>query len=173
MIRKVIIVLLTLGAVGTAGLGIFTFFDPILWTAPRGVGRRAYGVVVCRGEVALHYWRFEARPISKNRWIAIDPFAAYHNEVSSATAYSAVWNNPPLDYKMAVNARGGGGALITTDVWFLVWLPAIAFAIYPVLAFIRGPLQRWQRRRTGRCVNCGYDLTGNISGVCPECGQAA
>jgi hypothetical protein len=22
----------------------------------------------------------------------------------------------------------------------------------------------------GACVNCGYDLTGNLSGVCPECG---
>jgi hypothetical protein len=22
----------------------------------------------------------------------------------------------------------------------------------------------------GHCKNCGYDLTGNISGVCPECG---
>ena len=21
------------------------------------------------------------------------------------------------------------------------------------------------------CVNCGYDLTGNVSGVCPECGK--
>jgi hypothetical protein len=22
----------------------------------------------------------------------------------------------------------------------------------------------------GRCVGCGYDLAGNASGVCPECG---
>ncbi|GJM24129.1 MAG: hypothetical protein DHS20C16_05440 [Phycisphaerae bacterium] len=26
------------------------------------------------------------------------------------------------------------------------------------------------RRRIGECVNCGYNLTGNVSGVCPECG---
>lgn len=25
----------------------------------------------------------------------------------------------------------------------------------------------------GRCRNCGYDLTGNVSGRCPECGAAA
>lgn len=24
----------------------------------------------------------------------------------------------------------------------------------------------------GHCQNCGYDLTGNVSGVCPECGTA-
>jgi hypothetical protein len=31
----------------------------------------------------------------------------------------------------------------------------------------------WKRRRNARgCLGCGYDLTGNISGVCPECGAA-
>ena len=27
-----------------------------------------------------------------------------------------------------------------------------------------------QRRLRGECVRCGYSLTGNVSGVCPECG---
>jgi rubrerythrin len=26
---------------------------------------------------------------------------------------------------------------------------------------------------SGRCQQCGYDLTGNESGVCPECGADA
>lgn len=26
------------------------------------------------------------------------------------------------------------------------------------------------RKRAGRCICCSYDLTGNVSGVCPECG---
>ena len=26
--------------------------------------------------------------------------------------------------------------------------------------------------RPGHCRNCGYDLTGNLSGICPECGAA-
>ena len=30
--------------------------------------------------------------------------------------------------------------------------------------------RRWERRRNGLCVKCCYDLTGNVSGVCPECG---
>ena len=29
-----------------------------------------------------------------------------------------------------------------------------------------------QRRSDGRCVGCGYDLRGNVSGTCPECGRA-
>jgi hypothetical protein len=34
---------------------------------------------------------------------------------------------------------------------------------------------RWhesaQRCWRGQCPGCGYDLTGNVSGVCPECGR--
>jgi predicted amidophosphoribosyltransferase len=35
--------------------------------------------------------------------------------------------------------------------------------------------RRWQKRfrlRHGLCVTCGYDLTANTSGICPECGMA-
>jgi len=46
----------------------------------------------------------------------------------------------------------------------------ILFGIYPTFAFLRGPVRRRRRRRQGLCMNCAYDLTGNISGVCPECG---
>lgn len=28
-----------------------------------------------------------------------------------------------------------------------------------------------RRDRLGNCAACGYDLTGNVSGVCPECGR--
>lgn len=34
-----------------------------------------------------------------------------------------------------------------------------------------GPARRRRRIPPGRCA-CGYDLTGNVSGRCPECGRA-
>ena len=39
-----------------------------------------------------------------------------------------------------------------------------------VAVFFRRP---WRRRpsRRGVCARCGYDLTGNTSGTCPECGE--
>ena len=52
-----------------------------------------------------------------------------------------------------------------------LWLPTAIFAAYPSIAFIRGPVRRWRRRRKGWCVKCGYDLIENVSGVCPECGE--
>ena len=33
----------------------------------------------------------------------------------------------------------------------------------------------WRRDRRpgpGHCQRCGYNLTGNVSGICPECGEA-
>ncbi len=51
-----------------------------------------------------------------------------------------------------------------------VWLLPLPFAIYPTIVFVRGPYRRYRRRKKGLCITCGYDLTGNESGVCPECG---
>ena len=53
--------------------------------------------------------------------------------------------------------------------------PAILFLILPVLRFGLVPLVRRLRfgptpPPRGICRKCGYDLTANASGVCPECG---
>lgn len=55
-------------------------------------------------------------------------------------------------------------------VAFPHWLLFVLLAAYPTIAFVRGPLRRWRRKRKGSCLKCGYNLTGNVSGRCPECG---
>lgn len=55
--------------------------------------------------------------------------------------------------------------VLPLGAWLLAGIAAIAAA-------------RWSRKRDlpevwvaqGRCAACGYDLTGNVSGKCPECG---
>jgi hypothetical protein len=47
-----------------------------------------------------------------------------------------------------------------------LWIPFVLVAL--------ATLFFWRRSRRfppGHCGRCGYDLTGNVSGVCPECGQ--
>jgi hypothetical protein len=56
-------------------------------------------------------------------------------------------------------------------VCFPTWSAAVILGVFPAWAFVTGPLRRWRRRRKGLCVRCGYNLTGNVSGVCPECGN--
>lgn len=47
----------------------------------------------------------------------------------------------------------------------------LLFGAYPCLVFIRGPVRRFRRRRNGLCPQCGYNLRGNVSGRCLECGR--
>ncbi len=60
-----------------------------------------------------------------------------------------------------------------TVLHFPNWLP---FAMAMPTGFIvsrrlvLGPIRRRRRRRRGECLSCGYSLTGNVTGRCPECG---
>ena len=49
------------------------------------------------------------------------------------------------------------------------WLVILPLT-FPALAWGITRLRRRSKRRPGLCRSCGYDLTGNLSGVCPECG---
>jgi hypothetical protein len=49
-------------------------------------------------------------------------------------------------------------------------LSAVLLGAYPLLMTVRKAAIRRQRAKTGCCLRCGYDLTGNVSGACPECG---
>ena len=51
------------------------------------------------------------------------------------------------------------------------WLIVIVSSILPGRSAFRWFLVR-QRRLKNRCPVCGYNLTANTSGVCPECGTA-
>ena len=47
-----------------------------------------------------------------------------------------------------------------------VWIPFLAFAVPTAFLWYRD-----RRPSKGHCQQCGYDLTGNVSGKCPECGS--
>ena len=51
----------------------------------------------------------------------------------------------------------------------------VAMPLWLILAVAAAPAAYlWRRHRRypkSHCQSCGYDLTGNTSGVCPECGE--
>jgi len=61
--------------------------------------------------------------------------------------------------------RAGG---TTAYCWYPLW-PALPVVVIPtaLLWFV----DRRRRILPGHCQKCGYNLTGNVSGRCPECGQ--
>ena len=122
MIRKAVIVVLTLGAVWSLWLSIpFILRTGIPGASYRALLENDYVVVLMCGHLLL----------------------------------------PELAW--------AGGSLYIVLPW---WMPTLALATYPTIAFVRGPLRRRRRRKRGECVSCGYNLMGNVTGVCSECGTA-
>lgn len=57
--------------------------------------------------------------------------------------------------------------------WAAGLLGGIWLGQYVLSARMIGPRVLAELRERGLCAGCGYDLTGNASGVCPECGAVA
>ena len=66
---------------------------------------------------------------------------------------------------------GFRAAVAIAAVMAAAWIAWIVLERPKVLAKERS-LRRQVRRANGQCQDCGYDLTGNVSGVCPECGAS-
>ncbi len=70
-----------------------------------------------------------------------------------------------LDWPWCVSEKFGGTPL--KGVTMPLWIPLGIVAIATAFLFHR------DRRRIprGHCLKCGYNLTDNESGICPECGK--
>lgn len=54
------------------------------------------------------------------------------------------------------------------------WFLAVLLGAYPILRYLAITCVWRHRKRNGLCLQCGYDLRGNLgsSTVCPECGTS-
>jgi hypothetical protein len=83
--------------------------------------------------------------------------------------------NPPprAPYTYAFAGFGWGryadADVTTAYVSFPVWALTLIFLVSPVAWFY---VRFRNAPASNICRKCGYDLTGNVSGVCPECGTA-
>jgi hypothetical protein len=64
-------------------------------------------------------------------------------------------------YSRLLSTREHAGCMLTGLI-----LAAISAALLVIRTRAHVP-----RAEAPRCVRCRYDLTGNLSGVCPECGK--
>ncbi len=69
--------------------------------------------------------------------------------------------------------RTGQGVFVELSyVRMPFWIPVVVLLFHPVRSLMTGPWRQRRRRRRNQCLTCGYSLTGNTSGICPECGTA-
>jgi hypothetical protein len=78
----------------------------------------------------------------------------------------AVWRWWPATWHGLVGVSGKGGVVPARSVHVPLW-----FLLVPVCA-LAGIAWRHCPRGVGPgcCATCAYNLTGNVSGICPECG---
>ena len=114
------------------------------WLITVGCG----GVSVQRGEGAEYYasgrWQYFSFPLANRAW---------------------AWM--PHSYTMFVRPTGE----LARGIEMPLYIPFALLALPTTWLFYRDRRRvRWARE--GRCVGCGYDLSG-VSGKCPECGRGA
>ncbi len=149
MIRKGLITVLSLAAMAALTSSIVS--DPSRWHAWQVDSERSIGIQLSTREFGAIYSTVgdPAKADIRSAWMGFGfvrgRMYSQPNNLYSSTVYG---------------------------VFCASWVVVVLLGTYPTLAFVRGPLRRWRRRRQGRCQKCGYDLAGNVTGVCPECGTA-
>lgn len=148
MIRKVIIVALAFAVIGIVFKNVFSRSTHQIWKIGT---KRAVAINMSFQVMELTYFTVAS---------------------STTTDIYKTWPGCRFMRIRIHNLSNKSSSRIAYTVWFPTWI-IFLIATYPTIAFIRGPLRRWRRwrrRRKGLCLKCGYNLTGNESGVCPECG---
>jgi hypothetical protein len=101
-------------------------------------------------------------------------------EVSNSPAVMAEAAQRRRDMDVMISLSGAEGqsllALAPSKVSPWAWSSKLALplltlllAVAPALA-VAARIRRSPRGQAAVCLTCGYNLTGNTSGVCPECG---
>lgn len=97
-----------------------------------------------------------------NRWLTVVPLAllilvnyCFWQECNSPDLRAGIIHE--LGYPWIVNIH-------------LAWSLPFILGL-PLAGTIRRLIRYRRRLKKGLCTNCDYNLTGNVSGVCPECGN--
>ncbi len=138
-----------------AGLLLCVVLAITLWISHSyrmGVFVRDRWIFVENGDIRMVvYIHGVKRPFSKCFLEPLGEYAGWHSEIES---------NPPTGVNPWITRHS------KEPIWFFLLVACAATGLVCWL--------NWRGRPSppGHCKSCGYDLTGNVSGVCSECGVA-
>ncbi len=171
-------------------LGTMTYRKPAYWY-PHVPNRYGFHFSSWRGSVFLGFWHLDRTPASTTQSsfsilpdnIDVHDLYLYGSGLSVATATFPnvrhfVWTNAVergsmYDVACAQCRASGIGCGFGTAQTYMLGLPSWVMLLglgWLPFRLVRNRLRHLRRRRRGCCITCGYDLQGNTSGRCPECG---
>ncbi|UCE62367.1 MAG: hypothetical protein JSU63_11760 [Phycisphaerales bacterium] len=170
MIRKFLIVMLLLAAAGTYVLSLISTRKAITWEFTPGRDTILY-ISASGGCGGVFLVQFND-PVLLLDDIYYTSRLTAHDPRRSTTEHIPwdVGSHWGFGYQSSLVPGPRGVTHKSTALTAPLWAVVVLFGIYPAIVFIRGPRTRRQRKTKNLCADCGYDLTGNESGVCPECG---
>ena len=140
-------------ALGLALLAVLSELTPLTWFS----GRPRSGIGFYEGQAVLGRFSDSSGDAPEELSVVEVPY------LFGFAAFTNHWYEFHL----------GTAPLPTYDGWELhvnLWPLVALFWAYPATVATIEHARDIRRRRRGLCLRCGYDLTGNVSGDCSECG---
>lgn len=173
MIRKSLAFFFTLLPLSLLVLIVASYFKPLARTCPSYFGQGSASIT--RGLFVIQTRLLESRPQKNTAGVRL---AGGPNPFDPATTIDNPLKEWLCDAQRTTRLKGFQltakrdtyGLFVTSRLAVSLWIPLTALAIVPVAFLATGPFRCRRRMRKGLCRMCAYNLTGNTSGVCPECG---
>jgi hypothetical protein len=185
MIRKTVLVVLCLLSIATFVTGVVSYFKTPRWRGWPMLVKGGVCTPVPSGPAYIPRLSMKASSGRATITYSVDAseLLEEHRRLSEEAGFDEDY--PPLarlhEREFVPRRWALGGASIERvirvpggRVWAVslpLWMPFVVFSSYPLLTFVHHLRHRRRYRlQQGLCVTCGYDLTGNVSGICSECG---
>jgi len=102
-----------------------------------------------------------------DRWYA-PPRKGVARSLSEDQVPGLLWEVSTITDRRSSDAQTlAHSIMLSASPWLISTVTMVLWCMAP---FVSRRALRRKRRLRGLCVTCGYDLTGNESGRCPECG---
>ncbi|NLE96307.1 MAG: hypothetical protein GX600_11645 [Dehalococcoidia bacterium] len=174
MIRRSLLCLCVLASVAIGWLWIRTSADSLSWHGILPGGQDWAHVNFWLGDFELFV--ITRKAVSEERPLSI--LAAEVEPIFTSGTYFHTGPIDPVEPGLYYLAHWGDRwtlDLQESPKMFIVQMPIwpllLTCMLLPAISLLCVTVRRLRRKPPGHCENCGYNLTGNVSGICPECGE--